>query len=225
MTELVRAVHAWPTNSHMIEEVARLGYLDGTVLDVTHGKHGGFWKVWRPDKLTTSDLYHPADHAWDYHALPCLDREYDSVVFDPDYKLRGTPALGDMDERFGTSTKKTRDAILDQILAGARECYRVARVHLLVKCMDQVEGGHTRWQGDTVTRAIEELGGEKLDEFYLLGGGMPQPKDRTKKCPACHGRGDRTCERCVGSGQVPSEQQHAHGKPSKLLVFKKPRRR
>ena len=35
----------WATNAEMIEDVARLGYLDGSVLDVTYGL-GTFWKNW-----------------------------------------------------------------------------------------------------------------------------------------------------------------------------------
>lgn len=231
MTEILQAVHRG-TNAEMIAKIGRspVGYLKGSVLDVTYGKHGGFWKKWRPEDLTTSDLYHPADHAWDYLALPCADGSFDDVVFDADYKLNGTPAVGEMDERYGTGAPGVnRVQRLGQIERGAIECFRVCRRFTLVKCMDMVEGGHMRWQGDLVTRALEERGGEKVDEFYLVGGSRAQPKDRTKKCPKCRGEGalldGTSCAACVGSGRVKSVQQHAHGKPSKLLVFAKPKGR
>ena len=87
-------------NADLIAYVARLGYLDGTVLDATYGL-GTFWKDFKPDTLITNDLYKPADHAWDFLDLPCRDGEFDSVVYDPDYKLNGTPALPEMDDRYG----------------------------------------------------------------------------------------------------------------------------
>jgi hypothetical protein len=52
----VAAAKRWPTNAHLIADVARLGYLDGRVIDVTYGEHGGFWKVWRPEHLVAHDL-------------------------------------------------------------------------------------------------------------------------------------------------------------------------
>lgn len=211
----VKAARKWPTNADMIAEVARLGYLDGTVLDATYGLHGGFWKVWRPDELTTNDLRHPADHAWSYRDLPLPDAAFDVVVFDPDYKLNGTPALGEMDARYGVDENKTRDERLADIVGGAVECYRVARRRLLVKCQDQVEGGRVRWQTDLVTRAIEDVGGRKLDEFVFLTDPRPQPPDRTKKHAACKGAGCADCD----NGRVPSLQATALRNYSSLLVF------
>lgn len=188
----------WLTNAHMIADVARLGYLDGLVFDATYGKFGGFWRRWRPDALVTNDLVHPAAHAWDYRSVPLPDCSFDSVVFDPDYKLSGTPASGETDVRYGTNRRKRRDDILDDLAAGAIECYRLTRRWLLVKCMDQVEAGKMRWQTDVVTQAIDGEGGRKADRFDITVNSRPQPPDRT--------------------------QRTARHRNSTLLVFEKPKR-
>lgn len=178
MTE-VRAIGAWATNAELIADAARLGYLDGTVLDVTYGE-GTFWNMWRPDgdNLVTSDRYKPAGNAWDYTQLPVADRTFASVVFDPPYKLSGTPALGAFDERYGIERRTTRDEVLGDIVAGALECHRVCSRFVLVKCQDQVEGGKVRWQTDIVTRALEDVGARKVDRFDFVNNGRPQPAGR-----------------------------------------------
>ena len=180
MSEIL-AAHRWVTNSALIADVAMLGYLDGTVLDVTFGHEGGFWKCWRPESLTTSDLYAPADHAWDYTDLPCADASFDAVVFDPDYKLNGTPALPEQDRRYGVDIPKNRKERMGDIRAGALEGFRVCRTHLLVKCQDQVEGGKVRWQTIMVTEAIEAVGGRLVDRFEFLTTPRPQPGDRVQR--------------------------------------------
>lgn len=231
----VLSIGTWRTNAEMIADVAKLpGYLapeagkpEWSILDATYGKHGGFWKDWKPEDLTTSDLYHPADLAWDYRAMPCDDCSFDVVVFDPPYKLNGTPAMGEMDERFGTTRRTTRDEVMADIRAGAVECYRVARRRLFVKCMDQVESGQMRWQTDMVTEAIAELGGRKMDRFDAPTAGIQQPTDR--KCPnGCDHGTDRatltTCNSCEGIGRLPIVQRTSRGKHSTLLVFAKPAR-
>ena len=231
---------SWQSNGDLIAEVARLGYLDGRVLDATYGR-GTFWKVHRPESLTTNDRDAPgADCSYDYREFPPPwgdpARRFDAVVFDPDYKLNGTPALGEFDRRYGIGGDVTREQRYAAILDGAVECWRVTRRYLLVKCQDQVESGRQWWMGDDVTTAIREAGGKKVEEFFYLGGGRAQPKDRDKKCPECGGRGDIEyevsaglsggveCGMCPGTGRVPSEQQHAHSRPSKLLIFRRPGR-
>lgn len=238
----IMAVGRWRDNAHLMADVARMepGYLDGTVLDATYGD-GKFWTKHRPARLVTNDLHKPADHALDFRTFSeqLGDGTFDSVVFDPDYKLNGTPAVGSMDIAYGTAENLSRTDRLGKIVAGAMECYCVTRRWLLVKCMDQVEGGRMRWQTDMVTRAVEDLGGRKVERFDLLGGGRPQPP-RTKKCKACNGLGTwtatadevrhgappppapfNTCGQCDGSGRVESRQQHAYGRGSTLLIFKK----
>lgn len=233
MTEIL-SIGTWKNNAEMIADVAQLpGYFEPekgvawTVLDATYGTAGGFWKVYRPANLVTNDLHAPADHHWDFRAMPVEDGAYDVVVFDPDYKLNGTPATGEQDARYGTDENLSRDERMTKIRLGAVECFRACRRRLFVKCMDQVEGGRMRWQTDMVTRAVEELGGRKIDRFDIPTAGRPQPKDR--KCPnACDHGTDRstltTCNACEGIGRVPIVQRTSRGKHSTLLVFEKPRR-
>jgi site-specific DNA-cytosine methylase len=173
----VRAIGEWATNADLIADVARLGYLDGTVLDATYGA-GTFWKVWRPDQLVTNDRWKPADRSDDYRALPWERESFDSVVFDPPYKLNGTPALAEQDARYGTVARTSRAEVLEDIRRGALECFRVCRRFLLVKCQDQVEGGQVRWQTDMVTRTIEDVSGRKVDRFDFVSNGRPQPPGR-----------------------------------------------
>jgi hypothetical protein len=221
---------AWMSNGDLIAAVARLGYLDGDVLDATYGR-GTFWKVHRPASLVANDRdVEVPGYRFDYRQFPPeWEHKFDAVVFDPDYKLNGTPALGEFDERYGIGGDVSREQRYASILHGAAECARVSRRFLLVKCQDQVESGRQWWMGDDVTARM--AGWTKVEEFMYLGGGRPQPKDRDKKCDACGGIGrwidghnERPCAACAESGRVPSVQQHAHARPSKLLIFKRPGR-
>lgn len=226
-----RQVVPYRDNAELIAHVARLGYLDGSVLDATYGE-GTFWRDFKPDALVTNDLYKPADHAWDFLDLPCRDGEYDAVVYDPDYKLNGTPALPEMDARYGVQEDMVnRTMRLDKMTVGAMECYRVARKFLLVKCMDMVEGGKVRWQTDIVTRAIEDVGGEKVARFILHYVPMPQPPS-WKATPAAPGMKPKTFRSgtaatdariwvdSVGGGRVnESPQLTAANNFSTLLIF------
>ena len=181
----VRAVGQWRNNADLIADVARLGYLDGTVLDVTYGE-GAFWRVYSPPGLITNDLHkaNPNELHDDYRALSFEDNAVDAVVFDPPYKLNGTPAMGAMDDRYGTGRRTTRAEVLDDIVAGALEGLRVTRRYLLVKCQDQVEGGRVRWQTDVVTEALTHVclerpvAARKVDRFDLVTHPRPQPGGR-----------------------------------------------
>lgn len=176
--------HRWGTNALMIAEaVLPLGYIEGRVLDATYGIHGGFWKQWTPPDLTTNDLNaEQADHRYDFRTFPWeWGGTFDTVVFDPPYKLNGTPQMSDMDARYGTGGKLNREQKLSMIRAGALECYRLTRKWLLVKCMDQVEGGQMRWQTHMVHAALTTMGARLVDRFDLLFTPMPQPGNRPQR--------------------------------------------
>lgn len=178
MSDEVLSIGPWRTNGEMIRDVARLNYLHGSVLDLTYG-YGGFWRVWRPVWLVTNDRYvEGCDHAWDYRNLPCADDAFDSVVFDPPYKLNGTPMLGEQDVRYGTDKRTSRDDVMIDMTLGLQESLRVASKFVLVKCQDQVEGGQRRWQTDWMTRVADDCGARKVDRFDIGVAGRPQPKGR-----------------------------------------------
>ena len=83
----------WPSNAEMIEDVARLGYLDGKILDCSFG-YGTFWANWTPDDFVACDLdpeKSPCGYSVDFRDMPFTDKSFDVVVFDPPYKLNGTP--------------------------------------------------------------------------------------------------------------------------------------
>lgn len=171
------AIHAWKSNAHLIADCARLGYLrkGWRTLDCTYGL-GTFWKLWRPDSLFVSDLNPqkcPAGECVDFRCadfrhLPWSDRFFDCVVFDPPYKLNGTPTEA-VDARYGVDEVDTRQGRMDLIRDGLTECARVlGDGYLLMKCQDQVNGGKVRWQTYEFTKHAESLGLELVDRFDLL---------------------------------------------------------
>lgn len=188
------AVHNWSTNGHLIADVAAL-YLSehDSVLDVTYGL-GLFWTKWQPKLLQKSDIFpRQADvRGWDFRSLPVSDSSYDVVVFDPPYKLNGTPS-SEADERYGVDVPTTPADRLKLMRDGLQECCRVARRLTLVKCQDQVVSGHICWQTDMMTETAAGCGFQKVDRFDMIGHCRPQPPGRP--------------------------QQHAYGRGSTLLVF------
>ena len=195
----ILATRAWPDNGAlMYEAVAPLGYIQGRVLDATYGE-GTFWKRF-PNELwwlTTNDLYKEADLRADFCRLPFRDEEFDAVVFDPPYKLSGTPALGQFDLRYGVGVAMPWQERMRLIRRGALECLRVTKAggHTLVKCQDQVCSGKVVWQTDEVTHVMRTHGADKLDRFDLAHPPRPQPAGR--------------------------KQVHARRNTSQLLVFRR----
>jgi hypothetical protein len=193
---VIPAVHNWANNAELIADVAALWLEDDwTILDPTYGR-GNFWKAWKPKRLVARDLNPEKSQGApvDFTAMPYRDRMFDAVVFDPPYKLSGTPALEDFDERFGVDVPTSWADRMELIRAGAVECARVADKVLLVKCQDQVCSGQMRWQTDMVTAAVcRDERWRKADRFDLIGKSMKQDEARGQK--------------------------HARGRGSTLLVF------
>lgn len=193
-TEIL-AVAAWPSNAHLIADVAALGYLERgrRTLDPTYGK-GTWWKLWEPDELVAHDLY--TLDGVDFRQLPHADGAFGQVAYDPPYKLNGTPTE-EVDGRYGVGRVATRDERHQLMLDGLDECARVLAPGgvLLVKCQDQVNSGRVRWQTDLMSARAAALELEKVDAFHMLGG-RPQPAGR--------------------------RQVHARRNHSTLLVFRRP---
>lgn len=176
----VNAIGTWTTNGELIGDVRRLGYLDGHVLDATYGL-GRFWTEWQPehDGLYGTDLdpTKARDCCADFTRLPFRDNSFDSVVFDPPYRLNGTPDQA-FDDGYGIATYTRWQDRMTLIIDGAVECARVTRNHLLVKCQDQVSSGQVRWQTDDITTAVTATGFRKKDRFDLVTPQRPQPAGR-----------------------------------------------
>ncbi len=182
MTE-VKAFDRYPTNADLIATAARLGYLrkDWRTLDSTWGE-GTFWKKWRPDDLTGTDLVkgrglggytHVSIDARD---LPFSAQGFDAVIFDGPYKFNGTPDE-EVDRRYGVHLPTRWQDRFDLLIAGTTEGARVAKTMLLVKCQDQVVSGKKRWQTRVLTETAEAAGFGLLDALHFEGG-RPQPEGR-----------------------------------------------
>jgi len=238
MTEPVLASGHWPRNSQLIADVARLGYLDGHVLDPTYGS-GGWWHDWQPEQLTH---HNRGEDGVDFRHLPYADETFDAVAYDPPYVAMGgrkTSTLGEMTERYGMLDAPENPTEMQHLINdGLHEMVRVVKRkgYLLVKCQDYIWSGKF-WPGTHLT-AVEAFrdGMELVDRFEHVTKARPQPT-RTRKCTGCDGNGRLTdeigdprfdnsegCERCDGEGRVPSPQGHARRNLSTLFVFRKPAR-
>lgn len=168
----VMAIHAWRSNAELIADCARLGYLreEWLTLEPTYG-NGTFWKLWRPTRLIGCDIdpaKSPDGRSIDFTKLPWPDRYFDAVVFDPPYKLNGTPTH-EVDARYGVDVVDTRDGRMKLIFDGVRECARVlGDGYLLVKCQDQVNGGKVRWQTLKIPAVAQECGLGLVDRLDIL---------------------------------------------------------
>ena len=191
----VLGIGAWPSNGHLIADVARLGYLDGTVLDATYGR-GNFWREWEPGELVTVDIRTRSDVRADFLALPFRAESFDSVVYDPPYRLSGRRLQDDFDDRYGLQEYRNNPEILEFLSAGLLECWRCTKRYLLVKCQDQVSGSRVVWQTDIFTRLVEERSGRKVDRFEFVSASKnARPRPRS--------------------------QEHARRNHSTLLVFRR----
>jgi hypothetical protein len=179
----VLAATPWTSNAHLIADCHELGYLDGHVLDPTYGK-GGWWKVWRPEKLTEHDLDPERGDGVDYRNLPEPDGTFDSVAFDPPYVSPGgrtTTGMPEFHARYGmASTARSPRALFGNNTLGFAECVRVLRRGgtIVYKSQDYISSGKfqpvTHW---IVSDALER-GLEYVDRLEHIAGVRPQPPGR-----------------------------------------------
>lgn len=195
----VLAAHNWRNNAELIADVARLGYLDGVVLDPTYGK-GNWWTVFRPPLLTTGDI----QTGQDFTNMEWADEQFDAVAFDPPYVSvggRSTTGIPGLHAAYGLTNAPTSPGGVQSLIEdGMKECVRVLRPggYLLVKCQDYVSSGKL-WEGTFYTQeyAKRHLGLETCERFEHHGPVRPQPPGR--------------------------RQVHARRNLSTLFVFRKPR--
>ncbi len=198
---LVLAAQPWNSNAELIADCARLGYLrdDDHILDPTYGR-GVWWKVWRPEKLTT---HHQPDDGIDFRALPHSDGTFDAVAFDPPYVCPGgrkTSSIKAMHGAYGMDGEdfRTPRELQDIIDAGVLEMRRVVKPRgiVLVKCKDYIWSG-CLFAGThfTLTGALDG-GFELVDRLEHIG--TPGPQSQTR-------------------------QVHARRNLSTLFVFRSPR--
>lgn len=177
------------TNARLMRDCARLGYLGGPsslVIDLTYGK-GKFWTEVRPPRLVGNDLDPSggASEFRDFRATEWPTAFADVVVFDPPYRLGGTPSTPAFDEAYGLTEWRGRDAVRELIVDGTHEAVRIARGLVLVKVQDQVNGGRVHSQTSWVINAAEAMGGRFVDSLHVVGG-RAQPSGR-RQVRARHG--------------------------------------
>lgn len=188
----VLAAHTWPTNGHLIADVARL-YLNDTdhVLDPTYGR-GVWWSIWRPTHLTASDLdptKSPLGRPIDFRDLPWPANHFDAATFDPPYMAPGgrkTTSTDDFNDRFGLhttpATPAENQALIDQGLAEVGRVVRPGGI-VLVKCMDYINGGRL-FPGTHLTLTAALAGGFFYeDRIEHVGRPGPQPSTNLDGSP------------------------------------------
>lgn len=193
----VLSIDKYRTNAELIAACAELGYLTKQTYtwDATYGE-GTFWKLWRPYRLWRSDIVaakSPMGLPIDFTQTNWRDRQFDAVVFDPPYKLNGTPDP-EVDRRYGVDKPSTWHDRIELMRKGLREACRVSDDWVFVKCQDQVVSGKIRWQTDMMTSCAHWEGFGKYDRLDMLSY-RPQPANRSQK--------------------------HSHRNASTLLVFKR----
>lgn len=215
----VLAAHAWPTNGHLIADVARLGYLRPTdrVLDPTYG-NGVWWSIWRPHHLTP---HVRAQDGTDFRNLPYDDHTFDAIAYDPPYVCPGgrkTSTVQNMHHRYGMdeggnadpdfTTPAELQALIDDGLTEMVRLVRPPRTKtdggiILVKCQDYIWSG-ALWEGVARTRQHAlDLGCTVVDTLIHLGKPGPQPT--------------------TNPDGTPRRQVHARRAHSTLLVLRAPK--
>lgn len=168
---------------------------DRTIIDLTYGTEGGWWKRWRPDSLVVSDF--------DFTNLPFVDGEFQTVCYDPPYvQTGGAATTSSIDrgfrDRFGINDlARSEGALLGLILAGLTEAARItdrSNGFLCVKCMDFVGSGRFCDWSYEVHTAAKTFGMHLYDEVIHNAGSGP-------------------------GGHNISEAKRARRAHSKLLVF------
>ncbi|SFS20083.1 class I SAM-dependent methyltransferase [Yoonia litorea] len=156
-------------NADLIREVARLYAPDPSVsiADVTFGR-GTFWKRTPHLNVTGSDLHTVPARPYDFRDLPYADNSFDIVVFDPPYIAWPGNHMSDERYRNAETTKGfSPNDIRELYRAGLRECQRVARRQLWVKCKDGVSGPKQCWLHVHILQDAEGMGLVGRDLFIL----------------------------------------------------------
>lgn len=207
----VLAATAWHTNSDLIADLVRLGYLaDVKTFDATFGL-GNWWKKWRPTDLTTNDIdpSSAAEHHWDFRRIPQGFPIYQQIAYDPPYVCTGgrkTTTMPEFQARYGigADSPRTPHDLQDLIQDGLLEMARILMPTgiLVVKCQDYISSGKY-WPGTHYTLEYGlSLGLELVDRLERIQANpRPQPKNRH-------------------NGQ-PTIQRHSRRNLSTAFVFRK----
>lgn len=171
-------------NAQLMADCARLGYLDGEVLDLTYGR-GRFWNDYKPNILYTNDLDEETSAMYhvDFTATGWGDDRFDTVVFDPPYKLNGTGGSHPSDHGYGVANSTSWEDRMYLMWRGSSEALRLARQFVLIKCQDQVVSGKKVWQTIEMAdhmRARSLFKPNRLRDMLHVQGYRPQPPGRSQ---------------------------------------------
>lgn len=220
---------SYANNGELIQAVHDLGHVNGLVLDATFGM-GTWWRnaegLTRVTGRVGMDI-NRTKAAWamrggvtgpggpmcaDFRRPPFKRGSFQTIFYDPRYKLNGTPTLdaGGPDERYGADAVKPWQQIQAELLDGLGHVRADGDVavtdglapllapngRLLAKCMDQVSSGRMRWQTFELMKRAEQVGLELVDLLEYEIHPRPQPEGR--------------------------RQLHAEANYSTLLIFGRP---
>lgn len=128
-------------SEHAIESLLVLVQAQEPILDPTFG-HGVFWKNSKRNVrgYDISPGKGPCGVV-NFHALPFADGAFPTVVFDPPFHPFVNSAEEDRFSGMGANDKELK--LLFK--SGVRECWRVCRRHLIVKCQSYIHNHRPQW--------------------------------------------------------------------------------
>ena len=177
-------IHAFDTKRHtnaqLMLDCFRLGYIHEPVLDLTWGL-GSFWTklpglavVGNDADPRKGEIHH------DFTAMPAPDNCAATTVFDPPYRLGGTPSTDRFDDAYGLDRYRTRAEMRAMIMTGTTEALRLASDFTLVKVQDHVSSGVLQPLTSWVITAAEATGATLLDSLHVIGG-RAQPNGTSQR--------------------------------------------
>ena len=157
-----------------------------TALDLTYGA-GRFWRDPMPPGLvlTTNNIdpTSDADLHLDYRETGLEAGSFDVPIFDPPHTA-DNGAGGLYYNRYG-GTAKGNAALIEDIQAGVREAWRIARVGVVVKVTDASHGGEWVALSDAVKAGIP------MPPYFELrtvrAAPIRDPKHRVQRVPKSNG--------------------------------------
>lgn len=181
------------TTGEAIADLTRFVALDDAI-DLTIGSDRGFWTDHKPERLVTNDasLLVEADHHIDItlDALPLPDKSFAVAAFDPPYRMSGTSSTtgmaGEMNDRYGVDRYRSKREIWELYAAGITEAVRLARQHIVVKCMNQTSSGAFQPQTHHVWWVATELECVQACALYVVATPRAQPAGRGVLRPAAN---------------------------------------
>jgi hypothetical protein len=165
------------SNADLLVDCHRLGYLPEPILDLTYGK-GAFWRRLPGLVVYDNDLHPNKGHFHhDFRSTPFPADRFPTVVFDPPYRLGGTPSTEAFDDAYGLEEYRAPKDVEALIRDGTREAVRLASKFVLVKTQDHVSSGRLQPLTNWVIDSAHAAGAQLLDSLHVVGG-RAQPNGR-----------------------------------------------